>query len=155
MSEQKNTDMSQHFYRASAADFMKIPGSPVAYWASKSIILGFAKNPLLEDRGLVRQGASTSDNNRFLRLWFEVSNKKIGFNINNTEDASNSLAKWFPYNKGGDYRKWYGNQDYVINYKNDGEELKTFQSTLNQGWTARLKSRDYYFKKTLRWSKIS
>lgn len=105
--------------------------------------------------GLVRQGASTSDNNRFLRLWYEVGINKIGFNINSLEESINSGYKYFPYNKGGGFKKWHGNFEYVINYANDGYELKKYQSTLNQGWTARLKSREYYFKESISWSKIS
>ena len=140
---------------AASDDFKKIPGCPIAYWAKPEIINSFEKYPLLENQGLVRQGASTSDNTRFLRLWFEVSIRKIGFNTNNLDEASKSEFKWFPYNKGGEYRKWYGNHDFVINYENNGKELKDFQSTLNQGWTARLKSREYYFSKSVSWPKIS
>lgn len=146
---------NERLSHASAADFKKIPGSPIAYWASKGIFNAFEKFPSLEDIGLVRQGASTSDNTQFLRLWYEVTYRKIGFKIKSLEQAINSNAKWFPYNKGGEFRKWYGNQDYVINYEKDGSELKEFQSTLNQGWTVRLKSREYYFKPSVSWSKIS
>ena len=143
------------FYLASATDFKKIPGSPIAYWASKGVLNAFEKYSPLEDVGLVRQGVSTSDNVRFLRLWYEVSNSRIGYEIDDLEQANSSEFKWFPYNKGGGYRKWYGNQDFIINYENDGYELKKFQSTLNQGWTVRLKSREYYFKPSVSWPKIS
>jgi len=130
-------------------DFKKIPGSPVAYWASQKTLKSFSEFQLLENVGLVRQGASTSDNDRFLRRWYEVSKSKLGLNINSLKESIESKKKWFPYNKGGDYRKWYGNCEYIINYENDGYDLKEFQSTLNQGWTARLKSREYYFKNTV------
>lgn len=133
----------------------KIPGSPIAYWASNTIIDLFGKNQTLNSVGLVRQGASTSDNNRFLKFWHEVRVSKIGFNLKNLEEANLTNFKWFPYNKGGSYRKWYGNHEYIINYENDGFELKEFQSTLNQGWTARLKSREYYFKPSVSWPKIT
>ena len=143
------------YFAISTEDFEKIPGSPIAYWVSNRVREIFASNVSLEEIGLVRQGASTSDNDRFLKLWFEVDTSKVGFNIANLEEANTSKYKWFPYNKGGVYKKWYGNHDFVINYENDGYELKEFQSTLNQGWTVRLKSREYYFCSSVSWPKIS
>lgn len=142
-------------YQTRASDYQKISGSPVAYWAGAKVFDIFSIHPPMEQFGLVRQGASTSDNSRFLRLWNEVSFSKIGFGVRGLEEAEVSGFKWFPYNKGGEYRKWYGNHDYLINYENDGRELKEFQSTLNQGWTVRLKSREYYFKESVSWPKIS
>ena len=143
------------FYTANQKDFEKIPGSPIGYWASEKTFHLFSNSTNLEDVGLVRQGVSTSANERFLRIWSENNLNKIGFEINSNESACKSLFKWFPYNKGGGFRKWYGNQEYVINFADDGKEIKIFQSKLNQGWTARLKSRDYYFKETISWSKIT
>lgn len=142
-------------FRAKGSDLKKIPGYPIAYWASKKVIDNFDKFSDLSEVGLVRQGASTSNNSKFLRLWHEVNNYKIGYKICDIEQANISGFKWFPYNKGGEFRKWHGNMDFIINYENDGLELKEFQSTLNQGWTARLKSRDYYFKSSVSWTKIS
>lgn len=146
---------NERLSRASSEDFRKIPGIPIAYWAGKSAFNAFEKHPSLEDVGLVRQGASTSNNERFLRLWYEVNKLKIGINIRDLNEANNSGLKWFPYNKGGEFRKWYGNHDFIINYEKDGYELKEFQSTLNQGWTVRLKSREYYFKPSVSWPKIT
>jgi len=145
----------QNRFIVSAEDFKKIPGSPIAYWVSDKVRAIFINSVSLEEIGLVRQGASTSDNDRFIKLWFEVNINKIGFNIGDLEEANKSKYKWFPYNKGGPYRKWYGNHDFVINYENDGSELKEFQSTLNQGWTVRLKSREYYFFPSVSWPKIT
>ena len=142
------------FYKSKPDNFKKIPSSPIAYWASATTLSLFENNKL-EEFGLVRQGASTSDNNRFLRQWFEVAIDKAGFNLRDVSETKNSKFKWFPYNKGGSFRKWYGNQDFLVNYENDGQELKEFQSTLNQGWTVRLKSREYYFKPAVSWPKIS
>ncbi|MGZ8907976.1 MAG: BREX-1 system adenine-specific DNA-methyltransferase PglX, partial [Methylobacter sp.] len=103
-----------------------------------------------------RQGATTSDNDRFLRVWTEVSKLKIGFMFNNKQDAALSGLKWFPYNKGGEFRRWYGNQDYLINYKNDGEEIKEFHEELNKIRPGgRLKNQEYYFQPCVSWSKIS
>jgi len=136
-------------------DFEELPGCPLAYFASSAVVSAFAQNASLEDHGLVRQGAATSDNARFLRIWHEVDYSRLGFGIKDLEEARESHLKWFPYNKGGGFRKWYGNHEFVINYQNDGKELKEFQSTLNQGWTVRLKSREYYFKESVSWPKIS
>lgn len=142
-------------FRSPASDFKKIPGSPIAYFATPKVLDAFTENESLEKYGLVRQGASTSDNDRFLRLWHEVENEIIGKGLNNLDEASTSELKWFPYNKGGPNKKWYGNHDFLINYQSDGKELKEFQSTLNQGWTVRLKSREYYFRESVSWPKIS
>ena len=159
MSKNQNSNheqgMEKYFFRASAEDFKKIPGSPIAYWATKKISTAFVNSEPLEKIGLVRQGASTSDNSRFLRLWQEVSISKARFSLSSLDEANKSGGKWFPYNKGGDYRKWYGNREFLINYQNDGKELKEFQSTLSQGWTVRLKSREYYFLPAVSWPKIS
>ncbi|MDD2966660.1 MAG: BREX-1 system adenine-specific DNA-methyltransferase PglX [Desulfovibrionaceae bacterium] len=144
------------FYTAAAGDFAKIPGSPVAYWVSEKVRRIFEKYRRLDTLSKPKQGATTSDNNRFLRLWFEVSNKEIGFLYKSINEAKISNKKWFPYNKGGQYRKWYGNQDFIINYKNDGEEIKYFHNIINKNSPGgRLKNQDYYFKSCLSWSKIS
>jgi type II restriction/modification system DNA methylase subunit YeeA len=144
------------FYRACSDDFKKIPGCPVAYWASENILKVFEKNNKLEDVAKPRQGATTSDNIRFLRLWYEVNKLKFGLGYSSLEDAEKSNHKWFPYNKGGDFRKWYGNQDFVINYWNDGEEIKIFHDELNKIRPGgRLKNQKFYFRESVSWSKIS
>ena len=143
------------FFKSNQKDFSKIPGSPIGYWLNNKFYEVFKLGDLLETNGLVRQGASTSNNIRFLKYWNEVNFQNIGFNIDSVESSVKSGYKWFPYNKGGGYKKWWGNQEYVINYFQDGKELKEFQSNLNQGWTARLKSREYYFKSSISWSKIT
>jgi len=137
------------------SDFKKMPGEIIAYWLGDKVYDLFQSSVNLNEIGLVKQGASTSNNIRFLRHWHEITFYKLGLEQTSTVDAEASFFKWFPYNKGGDYKKWIGTEDYVINYFNDGQELKRFQSNLNQGWTARLKSREYYFKPSLSWSKIA
>ena len=134
--------------------FEKIPGEPVVYWLSPKVMDVF-NNPSIEDYVLFRQGMATSDNNRFLRLWFEVSQDNSYYDAHDLDSAKESGCKWFAYNKGGSYRKWYGNTDYVVNWENDGEEMKAFTATLTQGMNVRLKSREYYFKECYSWSKIS
>ena len=133
--------------------FNKIPGSPIAYWIDDNTINCF-NNQKLESIGEVKQGLATADNNRFLRLWFEVNFDKIGFELSNCFESNESKYKWFPYNKGGDYRKWYGNHEYVVNWENDGYEIKNFTNS-----SGKLKSRpqntDFYFKKSISWSLLS
>lgn len=113
-----------YFYEADQSNFSKIPGSPVAYWQSTNMVNDFSRGRVLKENGDTRQGMATSDNNRFLRLWTEVSNHSLGLNCASAEDALQAHKKWYPYNKGGEFRKWYGNIDYVINYEDDGLEVK-------------------------------
>lgn len=142
-------------YVAKQEDFEKIPGSPIAYWVSDRIKEIFENNQKVGDLYDIKQGMATSDNNRFIRYWNEVQLSKIGFKLRSLEEANSLEHKWFPYNKGGDYRKWYGNNEYIVNYENDGYELKEFQSTLSQGWNVRLKSREFYFQESISWSLVS
>ena len=143
------------YFETKNTDFSSIPGSPIAYWASDKVREIFRKETKLGILTEIKQGLTTSDNERFLRYWHEVLYTKIGFGMTDSEDAKNSLAKWFPHNKGGEFRKWYGNLDVVVNFYNNGEEMKEFQSHLNQGWTARIKSREFYFHNCVSWSMIT
>lgn len=143
------------FYESSQSNFSKIPGSPVAYWVSMNLLKDFFLGETLKIKGDTRQGMATSDNNRFLRLWHEVDNKKLGLGYKNAEGAVSSHKKWFPYNKGGEFRKWYGNIDYIINYENDGFEVKAYATSLYRTPTRTIKSMNEYFKACLSWSKIS
>ncbi len=148
--------INKNFFQVSAEDFKKIPGSPIAYWVSNDLLSQFVIRESLEKISKPKQGATTSDNNRFLRFWFEVSNNIIGFNIPDRKNAKESKKKWFPYNKGGGFRRWYGNQDYVINYYNDGEEIKDFYEVLNRTSPGgRLKNQENYFQESASWSKIT
>ncbi|MCT4479107.1 BREX-1 system adenine-specific DNA-methyltransferase PglX [Peribacillus frigoritolerans] len=136
--------------------FQQIPGMPVAYWASKELINAFTSNDRLENFSTPTQGMTTSDNRRFLRLWFEVNKNKIGLEISSLRSAKESRKKWFPYNKGGSFRKWYGNHEYLVNWENDGEELKKWIdeiSELRPG--GRIKNKEYYFLEGLTWSKVT
>lgn len=140
---------------ASAEDFKKIPGSPVAYWVSDKVRNIFVKGEHLKKIGDTRQGMATSDNNRFLRLWSEVNFKTICFNASSRNEAVASGKKWFPYNKGGEFRKWYGNSEFLVNWENDGEELLQYASSLYGSPTRTIKSISEYFKPCISWSKIS
>jgi len=137
-----------NYFQAKQKDFEKIPGSPIAYWVSDKIREIFEKNQKLGEVGEAKQGLATADNNRFLRLWNEVNYNKIGYNMSNSEEALESKKKWFPYNKGGEFRKWYGNQEYLVNWENDGYEIKNFKNAV-------VRNPSYYFKELISWSKIS
>lgn len=136
-------------------DFKKIPGSPVAYWVKDKIRGTFKKFPILKKEGDTRQGMATSDNNRFLRMWYEVNRLDLISNCSSSQDAKDLNPTWVPYNKGGGYRKWYGNQDYVIKWKNSGEEVIGYAASLYGSPTRTIKSMTEYFKPSVSWSKIS
>lgn len=137
-----------YFYEADQSNFSKIPGSPVAYWVSNAFLRVFDTGVLLGKIADAKQGVATADNNRFLRLWNEVSINKVSFHTHSHEDAATAREKWFPYNKGGDFRKWYGNNEFVVNWEHDGAELKQFKGSV-------LRNPSYYFKECFSWSLIS
>ena len=112
-------------YVAAQYQFMDIPDAPISYHLSDDVYKVFEKNSFLGDVGTARQGLGTSDNNTFLRLWSEVSWNNIGFGLKNCEDTNSSDCKWFPYIKGGSYRRWYPNKEYVVNYSNNGFDIKS------------------------------
>ncbi|MBU2874291.1 BREX-1 system adenine-specific DNA-methyltransferase PglX [Marinobacter salexigens] len=148
MSQQETQNMAKHFYRASAADFMKIPGSPVAYWISAETKRAFSDNPSLNSVGKACAGHQTGDNDLLLKQWFEVSFADIGFDIESRDQAKNSGYKWFPHRKGGSFRRWYGNYDYVINWLNDGDAVRRHPSSA-------LRNPDFMFKPGVTWSHTS
>jgi hypothetical protein len=117
----KTSKKSNVFFRASAADFKKIPGSPIAYWANRAVFNLFLQVPSISEIASPRQGIKTGENERFLRLWFEVGLK----NANIFSDGK-TPSRWFACVKGGEYRKWYGNHEYFLNWENDGIEIKNF-----------------------------
>ena len=126
-------------YTANQENFSKIPGSPVAYWVSNQFISAFEVGKMLGEFIPVKKGMDTGDNNYFLKLWFEVSNNSI--------DLFYHSKKWIPYDKGGDFRRWYGNNDYILNWENDGEKLKNSK--------ANLRSKHLYFISSITWSALS
>ena len=141
-------------YRTNQANFGKIPGSPIAYWASKSLIRDFVQGTTLHELVSPKVGLQTGDNNRFLRQWFEVTYTSIKFDAYSIEESISSRKKWFPYNKGGTYRKWYGNYDYVVNWKNDGYEIKHFTFP-NGKQRSVVRNPDYYFREAITWSDVT
>ena len=135
-------------YSAEQDNFSKIPGSPVAYWISNNMLNLFEKGEKLSKNGNTLQGMSTADNNKYLRLWYEINNQKIFWNCNSMECSEQSDLKWYPISKGGEYRKWYGNQEYVVNYAHNGAELRSDNK-------AYIRNYNSYFKEIISWSKIS
>ena len=147
---------ANRFAHVSTDSFSKIPGSPVAYWATENILKAYEEGKPLSEVAYPRQGMATTNNNIFLRLWYEVSNDKIGYNLNSEEETISNVLKWFPYNKGGEYRKWYGNNDYVVNFQNKGAEVCAYiDSHSAVDHKGRVINRDKYFKPSVTWSKIS
>jgi len=143
------------YAQVSTDNFSQIPGSPVAYWVSEKLLEDFSLGEILKNKGDTRQGMATSDNNRFLRLWHEIEFNKIGLGCTDAEDAKVARKKWYPYNKGGEFRKWYGNIDYTVNYENDGFEVKQYATSLYKTPSRTIKSMSEYFKPCLSWSKVT
>ena len=153
MSDTKTNNPVPNFYRASADDFKKIPGSPIAYWVSANILNIFLKNKFIDSDSYTRKGMATGLNAEFVRSWYEVAFLKIGFNYAR-DDAKKSELKWFPYANGGDFRKWYGNYDDVVNWQNDGELLKTKKHETGRIRAVNL-NLDFIFKEGLSWTSIT
>ena len=143
-----------YFYETSATNFSKIPGSPIAYWVSDNFIQAF-RNKTMGEVAKPRQGMATSDNNKFLRLWYEISENKMCLNAADEIVAEQSGKKWFPYNKGGEYRKWYGNNDFLINWEYNGQEVKALATKLYKTVTRTIKNMQFYFQPCISWSLIS
>ena len=136
---------------ADQKQFEQIPGSPIAYWVSEKFAKIFSIQTV-SDFADSKPGMSTTNNEKFTRFWFEVSADNILFNAQSREQAQESNSKWFPYNKGGGSRKWYGNNDIVVNWYNDGEELKEYTKGASGG---RMVSLEYFFKPCVTWSMIT
>ena len=132
----------------SQQNFEKIPGCPIGYWVSEKIFSRFAGNLALSAVAKPCVGLQTADNARFLRYWHEVNLEKIGFGMKSADEAKESRKKWFPYNKGGNARRWYGNQELLVNWENDGEEIKSFKPAV-------IRNPSYYFKSSIAWSLTS
>lgn len=118
----KNHDCG-YYYEQSTDDFSKIPGNPVAYWVSDKLIKVFKSGTLLQELAISRNGMKTGNNEKFLRLWWESNKDLICFDVKDISGAVSSNKKWFAYNKGGGARKWYGNNDYIVNWENRGHDI--------------------------------
>ncbi|HZJ84283.1 MAG TPA: BREX-1 system adenine-specific DNA-methyltransferase PglX, partial [Syntrophomonadaceae bacterium] len=147
-----NCNHSYRLNKINPNDFNKIPGSPIAYWLSEKMFKCFAEGKALNIIADLKTGLSTTDNDRFLRFWYETRIVDIAFNLNSRKEATTSNKRWFPYIKGGINRKWYGNKDFVVNWHKDGAEIRDNVKGASGG---RIVSIGYYFKESLTWSYLS
>ncbi|HFX1347996.1 BREX-1 system adenine-specific DNA-methyltransferase PglX [Pseudomonas putida] len=132
------------FFRASSESFSKVPGAPIAYWTTDPFRATYNSSELLGSAVRICAGLQTGDNNRFLRFWHETALEK-----QNLANGSRDSGKWFPYNKGGELRKWYGNRDYVVNWESEGKEIYEFRPR------SVLRNPDFYFLEGITWSDIT
>ena len=146
---------SPHKFHVAVNELRKVEGTPVAYWLSEKARDAFASGCLIRDVAKPRQGLATSDNGRFLRYWNEVEFKRIGLGMSTRTDAKQSGRKWFPLAKGGPVRKWYGNNEYVVNWEDDGREMLGYAAKLYGSPTRTVKNMDFYFREGITWSTIS
>lgn len=157
-SQQGKEDMfldGENRYAADQSNFSKIPGSPVAYWVSEQALLPYLTSvKLLGDMAAPCAGLATGDNTIFQRNWYEVSFLNIGFNISNAKETLHRTEKWYPCNSGGDYRKWSADDNIVVNWQNDGSEIKQFRNAAGK-LAARPQNTQWYFKEGLTWNKLS
>ena len=148
-----NSDVD-YCFKVGQHEFAQIPGSPIVYWLSKSMLDSFAKNKALKEIAAPRQGLATADNNRFLRDWHEIDYANFCVNAASMQTALSSGCKWFPTQKGGNFRRWYGNHEFVVNWANNGSEIRNFTDS-----TGKLKSRpqnlDCFFLSGITWTAIT
>ena len=142
------------FYRRDADTFKQIPGTPIAYWASDALLDAFGNAKQLSEYGKPRQGLATGENARFVREWWEVDDCKSVYSCGSIQESIESACKWFPYNKGGDFRKWYGNNSSVVNWENDGQEIRNYKDQ-NGRLLSRPQNTNCFFSPSITWSKIS
>ncbi|WP_304209346.1 BREX-1 system adenine-specific DNA-methyltransferase PglX, partial [Phocaeicola plebeius] len=147
-------ELNNRFAQVSVERYSGILGTPVAYWVSDSILEDFHSKDNIGNIAPPKQGLATADNERFLRLWHEISVQKIGFGYSSCEEAADSKKKYFPYNKGGSFRRWYGNRDYVVDWENDGYEIKNIKDS-NGKVRSRPQNLQYYFKPAITWSDVT
>lgn len=154
-----NSELKKRFfatknYSVDIASFAKLPGQPIAYWISSGVRTAFEKGVPVSKITAPKQGVKTGNNALFLREWWEVTFDRIGFGYDSYDEARDSRKKWFPCTKGGEFRKWYGNNEFVLNWENDGYEIRNYT-----GGKGRIKSRpqntQFFFKEGITWSKIS
>ena len=150
---QVNHTVNVYFSNVEQENFEIISGYSISYWVSKKVLCYF-KNSTPQNF-IATQGMATCDNNRFLREWYEINENKLFLNCESIEEAKLSGKKWFPYNKGGEKRRWYGNQEFVVNWENDGKELKAYATHLYTSFTRTIKNIGYYFKSCISWSDVT
>ncbi len=137
-----------YFYETDAERFTVVPGSPIAYWVKDAYVRIFQNGTSLSALADPRQGLATADNNTYLRLWHECDRSRVFLDCDSHERSAIDERRWYPYNKGGEFRKWYGNNEYVVNWYKDGRDLKADKKAV-------LRNPSYYFRPCITWSKIS
>lgn len=135
-------------------NFTKIPGSPVAYWVSDKALQNYKIGKLMGEIAAPCAGLATGDNNIFQRIWYEVSYDNIGFGVKDCSETLNRKEKWYPCNSGGEYRKWSTDDIMIVNWKNDGEEIRNFRNKSGK-IASRPQNTQRYFKRGLTWNKLS
>lgn len=144
-----HSGMRKYFFEVNQHEFAKIPGSPIVYWLNRPMLDTFIKGKQLKTVAEPRKGLSTANKSLFLREWWEIDESKVAFRCLSHNEALKNGKKWFAHNKGGEYRKWYGNQEYVVNWEKDGYELNEFKPR------SVIRNPDTYFRPSISWSMIS
>ena len=144
----------KYYFRTTKENFEKIPGMPIGYWASENLLEDFEKGIKTSELVEPKVGLQTGDNNLFLRQWYEVEEEKISYDTNSVAETENNEYKWYPCNKGGERRQWYGNYDYVVNWGNNGNEIRNFKDSKGK-LRSRPQNTNYYFKEAITWSDIT
>ena len=142
-------------FEVTTKQIQMLPGSPVVYWISDHLRHYFADRPSLDRVASSRQGLATSDNERFVRCWWEVCVNKISYTSTDLDSAARSGKKWFAFNKGGAFRRWAGNYEFVVNWENRGQELLSYAASLYGSPTRTIKNQQYYFRSCVSWSDIT
>lgn len=146
--EEKKSDLQlqrNRFDLISQDEFAKIPGSPIAYWTSTKVLSIFEKWTPISDHSIAVKGLDTCDNDQFVRRWYEPSICKVGLHVKSTYETADALEKWYPYCKGGPFRRWAGNVEHVVNWENDGVVLRNLRDE-NGGIKSRPQSTQHYFR---------
>jgi type II restriction/modification system DNA methylase subunit YeeA len=147
-------DRKYKYEHTSQLNFSKIPGSPIAYWAQEELFGLFERSKLLEEVASPRAGLATGDNPRFQRYWFEISINNICFTCDSNETSEQRKEKWYPCHSGGYFRRWYGNHDVVVNWQNDGHEIRNFKHSDGRQ-KSRPQNTQFFFKEGITWTKLS
>ena len=155
-----NEELVQRFhtnprFNASSIEFSKIPGSPVAYWLSERLREVFERGTPLGKLVDAKQGLATANNDRFLRRWHEVDHGKCAFDAEGRDAAAQSGKKWFPYNKGGEFRRWFGNHEFLVNWERDGYAIRAFGTERGGRPRSVARNTEYYFQASLTWSDVT
>ena len=158
--KEKHFLLGKDEYSAIPSKFLTLPDMQIAYWVSSKVIDLLSSEDCIANYGSALSGLSTSDNERFLRIWEEVAYNNISFNYDSCESTLDGRYKWVPHNKGGSFRRWYGNRDYVVNWRNDGEEIKI--AVVNNptdpdttSWSRRIFNWNKFFKQGISWSDVA